>query len=176
MLTEHPENTTMNWFYSEGGAQKGPIDDSSFRSLVANGTIRPETLVWREGMADWQPLSVAEPALAPQVVPPPPGAAPASGAPIPPGAVPNHLVGAILATVFCCWPFGIPAIVFAARVNGLLARGDLAGATDASKKANTWMWVSIGIGLVLQLINVFSMLIVMPAIREAAEQAAAGGM
>ena len=66
--------------------------------------------------------------------------------------------------------------MFAARVNGLLARGDLAGAQAASKSANTWMWVSIGIGLVLQLINVFTMLIAMPAIREAAEQAAAGGM
>ena len=167
----------MNWFYSEGGAQKGPVDDAAFRALVANGTIRPDTLVWHEGMADWLPLSAAEPALAPQVVPPPPpGAAPAAGAPLPPGTVPNHLVGAILATIFCCWPLGIPAIVFAARVNGLLARGDLAGAQAASKSANTWMWVSIGIGLVLQLINVFTMLIAMPAIREAAEQAAAGGM
>lgn len=167
----------MNWFYSEGGAQKGPIDDAAFRALVANGTIRPDTLVWHEGMADWLPLSAAEPALAPQVVPPPPpGAAPAAGAPLPPGTVPNHLVGAILATIFCCWPFGIPAIVFAARVNGLLARGDLAGAQAASKSANTWMWVSIGIGLVLQLINVFLMLVAMPAVRAAAEQAAAGGM
>ena len=49
----------MNWFYSEGGAQKGPVDDAAFRALVANGTIRPDTLVWREGMADWQPLSAA---------------------------------------------------------------------------------------------------------------------
>ena len=169
----------MNWFYSEGGAQKGPVDDAAFRALVANGTIRPDSLVWHEGMADWQPLSAAEPGLAPQVVPPPPpgsGAAPAAGAPLPPGTVPNHLVGAILATIFCCWPLGIPAIVFAARVNGLLARGDLAGAQAASKNANTWVWVSFGIGLVLQLVNVASVLLLMPAVREAAEAAAAGGM
>lgn len=159
----------MNWFYSEGGAQKGPIDDSTFRALVANGTIRPETLVWREGMADWQPLSVAEPALAPQVVPPPPpGAAPASGAPIPPGTVPNHLVGAILATVCCCMPCGIVAIVNAAKVDGLLARGDLAGARAASKSANTWMWVSIGI----QVLAYLFMLVLIPVVNGAAEQAA----
>lgn len=167
----------MNWFYSEGGAQKGPIDDSSFRALVANGTIRPDSLVWHEGMADWQPLSAAEPGLAPQVVPPPtPGAAaaPAAGAPLPPGTVPNHLVGAILATIFCCWPFGVPAIVFAARVNGLLARGDLAGATDASKKAGTWMWIAFGLGLAVQLLNAAFMLLATPMIREAAEQAASG--
>lgn len=167
----------MNWFYSEGGAQKGPVDDAAFRALVANGTIRPDTLVWHEGMTDWLPLSAAEPALAPQVVPPPTpgfGAAPAAGAPLPPGTVPNHLVGAILATIFCCWPFGIPAIVFAARVNGLLARGDLAGATDASKKAGTWMWIAFGLGLAVQLLNAAFMLFATPMIREAAEQAAAG--
>jgi hypothetical protein len=144
----------MNWFYSEGGAQKGPVDDAAFRSLVTNGTIRPDTLVWREGMADWKPLSVAEPSLAPQVVPPAPGAAPAPGAPIQPGTVPNHLVGAILSTLCCCMPFGIVAIVYAAKVNGLLAGGDLAGAKEASKNANTWMWVSFGIGLVANLVGI----------------------
>ena len=54
---------------------------------------------------------------------------------------------------------------------GVLARGDLAGATDASKKAGTWMWVSFGIGLALQLINVLFVLLAMPAVREAAEAA-----
>jgi hypothetical protein len=169
----------MNWFYSEGGAQKGPVDDAAFRALVANGTIRPDSLVWHEGMADWQPLSAAEPGLAPQVVPPPtPGAAaaPAAGAPLPPGTVPNHLVGAILSTILCCWPLGIPAIVYAAKVNGLLARGDLAGAQAASKSANTWIWIAFGIGLVLQLFNLANVLFLMPMVREAAEKAAAGGM
>ena len=99
-----------------------------------------------------------------------------AGAPLPPGTVPNHLVGAILATIFCCWPFGVPAIVFAARVNGLLARGDLAGATDASKKAGTWMWIAFGLGLAVQLLYAAFMLLATPMIREAAEQAAAGGM
>ena len=38
------------------------------------------------------------------------------------------------------------------------------------------MWVSFGIGLALQLINFLVMLFAMPAVREAAEAAAAGGM
>ena len=143
----------MDWFYSEGGEQKGPVDDAAFRALVANGTIRPDTLVWHEGMADWQPLSEAEPGLAPQVVPPPPpGAAPAAGAPLPPGTVPNHLVGAILSTLCCCMPFGIAAIVFASKVNNLLAAGDLEGAKAASKSANNWMWAAFGFGFVANLV------------------------
>ena len=76
----------MNWFYSNDGARKGPIDDATFRDLVANGTIRPDTLVWHEGMADWKPLYEAAPELAD--VPPIPYPAPASGDPQPgaPGA------------------------------------------------------------------------------------------
>ena len=69
-----------------------------------------------------------------------------------PAYVPNYLVQAILVTVvtvFCClpFPFGIVAIVYAARVNGKVAAGDMAGAREASAKARTWAWVTFGIGL-----------------------------
>ena len=72
----------------------------------------------------------------------------ATGVVLPPGAtVPNYLVFAILATVFCCLPTGIPAIVFAAQVNGKLQAGDIAGAQAASKNAKMWCWISFGVGL-----------------------------
>ena len=44
-------------------------------------------------------------------------------------------------------PFGIVAVVYAARVNGKLAGGDDAGAQKASNYAKTWSWVSFGVGL-----------------------------
>jgi uncharacterized membrane protein YjgN (DUF898 family) len=47
----------MSWFYAEGGTQKGPVTDETFRALVEAGTITSTTLVWRAGMADWQPYS-----------------------------------------------------------------------------------------------------------------------
>lgn len=53
----------MNWFYSENGAQQGPISDMEIVNLARNSTLKPETLVWQEGMPDWQPLSVARPDL-----------------------------------------------------------------------------------------------------------------
>jgi len=65
--------------------------------------------------------------------------------------IPNHLTLAILVTIFCCIPFGIMAIIFAAQVNPRLMEGDYAGATDASKKAAIWCWVSFGVGLVVLL-------------------------
>ena len=61
--------------------------------------------------------------------------------------VPNYLVFAILSTVLCCLPTGIPAIVYAAQVNGKLQLGDIAGAQAASKNAKMWCWISFGLGL-----------------------------
>jgi hypothetical protein len=72
---------------------------------------------------------------------------------LPPGvAVQNYLVFAILVTVLCCLPAGIPAIVYAAQVNGKLQMGDLAGAQLASKNAKMWCLISAGLGLGVGLI------------------------
>jgi hypothetical protein len=67
---------------------------------------------------------------------------------VPPGTtVQNYLVFAILATVFCCLPAGIPAIIYAAQVNGKLQAGDVAGAQVASNNAKMWCLISLGLGL-----------------------------
>ena len=67
--------------------------------------------------------------------------------PASPEHVPTYLVPAILVTIFCCLPFGIVSIVYAAQVNEKLGAGDVAGAMQASNNAKTWMWVSFGVGL-----------------------------
>ena len=99
-----------------------------------------------------KPLPHGEPSSS-QGVPPPPDR---QGPPAPPqrqrararpGDVPNYLVQAILVTIFCCLPFGIVAIVFAAQVNGKLERGDHEGALRASSTAKLWSWISFGVGL-----------------------------
>jgi hypothetical protein len=66
---------------------------------------------------------------------------------MPSANVQNYLVFAILTTVLCCLPAGIPAIVYAAQVNGKLQAGDVAGAQLASKNAKMWCWVAFGAGL-----------------------------
>lgn len=65
------------------------------------------------------------------------------------GSVPNYLAPAILATIFCCLPFGIVAIVYAAQVDGTLAAGDYAGAVDASNRAKNWSIASAVSAVVL---------------------------
>jgi len=71
-----------------------------------------------------------------------------TGTVIPPGTtVPNYLAFSILATILCCLPAGIPAIIYSAQVNSKLLAGDLAGAQAASNNAKLWCWISFGLGL-----------------------------
>ena len=70
----------------------------------------------------------------------------------PPEVIPNYLVRAIVCTVFCCVPLGIPAIVYAAQVNNKVAQGDLAGARHASTNAKMWCWIAFAVGIVFSLI------------------------
>jgi uncharacterized RDD family membrane protein YckC len=45
----------MNWYYAVEDRQIGPVSELQFTELVASGAIQPGTLVWREGLASWQP-------------------------------------------------------------------------------------------------------------------------
>ena len=66
---------------------------------------------------------------------------------------PNNLVMAIL-SIFCCWPLGIAAIVFAAQVNGKWAQGDAAGAQASADKAKQFAMIAIIGGIVLTVLYI----------------------
>ena len=50
---------SQEWYYAEESTSKGPLSQTEFDALIANGTIRSDTLVWQEGMEDWLPLGNA---------------------------------------------------------------------------------------------------------------------
>jgi uncharacterized protein DUF4339 len=64
----------MTWYYALGNDRQGPVEDAELDRLIASGVVTSDTLVWRAGMADWQPLSQARP----RVAPPPDPVTPAS--------------------------------------------------------------------------------------------------
>jgi uncharacterized RDD family membrane protein YckC len=45
----------MNWYYVDQGAQAGPVQEAQLEQLHASGKIQADTLVWREGLANWIP-------------------------------------------------------------------------------------------------------------------------
>ena len=60
----------------------------------------------------------------------------------------NHLVWAILTTIFCCLPLGIVSIVKSSKVNELYAQGNYMEAEQASRDAKKWaMWSAIVSGI-----------------------------
>ena len=46
-----------SYFFSIQGKATGPLDEQAVRGHIAAGRITRDTLVWRDGMAGWQPLS-----------------------------------------------------------------------------------------------------------------------
>jgi uncharacterized RDD family membrane protein YckC len=44
----------MPWYYVDNGQRNGPKEESDFQLLINTGAIGAETLVWREGMANWR--------------------------------------------------------------------------------------------------------------------------
>lgn len=66
-----------------------------------------------------------------------------------PRTIEDHLVAAILVTIFCCFPFGVVAIVYAAQVSGHLQSGNFTAAKSAADNAWFWIKLSFWIALVL---------------------------
>jgi len=143
----------MYYFIDSSGQQQGPV---AAHDLPRYG-VTPQTNVWKEGMANWQPAgSVAE--LSRLFASPPPVAPPLPYTPQPqPSVEPlekpnNYLVWSVLATLLCCLPTGLVAIIQSNRVNTCWQAKDYAGAQKASGSAKTWCWVSVAIGIILIII------------------------
>src|SRR2546423_6221386 len=64
----------MNWYYAEAGQQVGPIAEEELVRLAESGKIQEDTLVWHEGLANWQVYGYVKPRplSAPPVLPSPP--------------------------------------------------------------------------------------------------------
>ena len=85
-------------------------------------------------------------------VEPPPAypAAPQAPAVAPTGApVRDWLIPSILTIIFCAWPLGIPALIFAVKANASKKRGDMAAAADQASKARLFVILSVVIGIVV---------------------------
>ena len=65
---------------------------------------------------------------------------------------PNFLVWSILATIFCCVPFGIASIVYSSKARGLYDSGMYNEAMSAHKVAKRWFWWAFALGLVVNII------------------------
>lgn len=56
----------MTWYYAVGLQQQGPVTEEQLQALAKDGVITGDTLVWRDGMANWQPYRTQ---IAPGAIP-----------------------------------------------------------------------------------------------------------
>lgn len=55
-LPAQPAAPEPQWFHAQGGNRQGPVPRSRLRAMWQAGQLGDDTLVWRQGMADWAPL------------------------------------------------------------------------------------------------------------------------
>lgn len=163
----------MTWFVLIDVEEKGPFESQALKDLLQQGQIRPEDHVWKEGMAEWIPIShvpefmatasdsAAIPVLPPVPPVPPtgsatPGVAPSSGTP---GvAVASFVLG--LLTFIANLVAGLPAIIC-----GHIALGKFSKTPGLQGK---WMAITgLVLGYVSVLSSVFLIAIAVPAMSKA---------
>ena len=67
----------------------------------------------------------------------------------------THLMPlSIVSTICCCsaFYFGIAAIYYSNRIEICMRIGDMHGAHDAARQARLWCWITLGVGLPLNLV------------------------
>jgi hypothetical protein len=45
------------WYFADGDEERGPVTEAQIRTLIGTGNLKPDDLVWREGMDDWLPAA-----------------------------------------------------------------------------------------------------------------------
>jgi len=156
------------------GKEYGPVTAEQVQQWVRENRLNGQSLVQGADGGEWKPLA-SFPEFAALFAVPTVSTAPSGGPPpvptTPPPAtvtaadknvgapnrvtkdLPTYLIPAILSTILCCPPFGIPAIVYASQVSSKLAAGNVEGAEIAARNARTWFWVSIGVGIIAHIVS-----------------------
>lgn len=75
------------WYIARDGKQHGPLTDVEMRTFVGHSYLRPSDLLWRPGMADWQPAPQLFPQAFQPVQPAPVAPPQAGGSPLQPQTV-----------------------------------------------------------------------------------------
>ncbi len=139
------------YHYSDGTHSYGPFNLEELKAKP----IHPDTLIWTEDLVTWtkaREIPELQHLLTNTYTAPPlpefksaqtfDSNPPLSNDPLqrPPK---TYLLESILTTIFCCWPLGIPSIIYASRVEKKFYAGDHRGAEEDSANARKWMIINL---------------------------------
>jgi len=129
------------------GREYGPKEETEVREWVQQGRLNALSQIKEVGEDEWVSLGSRPEFSAQQsdtATAPPLSAGPSAP---PTYQIPTYLAQSIIVTLCCCLPVGIPAIVYASRIDNLMRMGQYTEAQECSRKAKMWCWISFGIGI-----------------------------
>lgn len=59
IVNTKPAPPPKEWYYTKAGAKVGPVTEQQIIQLAVDGVIRRHTLIWKNGMQDWQALGIS---------------------------------------------------------------------------------------------------------------------
>lgn len=66
-----PNAVTGEWYHAARGQKVGPISGETMQGLIKTNVVRPDTMVWQEGMSDWAMAKLTELSRQLEMLPPP---------------------------------------------------------------------------------------------------------
>lgn len=134
-----PVVVTDQWYHAARGERVGPIPLEAIEKLIKNNIVRPETMVWQEGMPDWTMAKLTDLSRIFGTLPPPVpdtglvgsglyGSSNSSGtgwdATVPSEIAGGFNIGAFFVTLFWCfahnvWYLGIGSMICGAILGAL---------------------------------------------------------
>src|SRR4051812_37326693 len=143
------------------GKEYGPVGPEVVRDWIKQGRANGQTMVQGEGGA-WQPLGTF-PEFADALASGPPSLPPINaGRSAPSQDIPNYLWQSIAVTLCCCLPTGIAGIYYATQVNKQVTAGDYPAAQRSSESAKKWVYISVGLGIVMNIAPLIYYLVARP--------------
>ena len=129
------------------GREYGPKDETEVREWIEQGRLNALSQIKEVGEHEWVSLGSRPEFAVQQNNEPSTPPLPAGPSAPPTYQIPTYLAQSILVTLCCCLPVGIPAIVYASRIDNLMRMGQYTEAQECSRKAKMWCWISFGIGI-----------------------------
>lgn len=161
-ITSLPELAGVISGQAEPAQAPAPVEESTPVKEASVEQPADEPVVETQPAHAEQDVVVGIPIEQPTQEPAPAPAQPQYIAPKRPACPPTNLVWAIIATVMCCLPLGIVAIIYSNKVTSRYYAGDYEGAERASETSAWWCIGTIVAGLALSpLLSLIQMLITM---------------
>lgn len=153
------------WYYAVGDDRRGPISFDELQRKASRGEIRPDTLVWNAGMADWLPCQTVAGLAFPGAPPggpshPVDSSSPTSIPPRPTRTSGLAIASLVLGLIWLGWAGSVLAIIFGrAALAEISASGGTVGGRGMAVTGLTLGIIALALPALFALVMLFTSMI-----------------